>query len=116
MLIVPLPKGATHVDQYFAKRIQRIVSQEEERVLLVMFIPHESHKMVIKNFYKVTKTDVIPIDTEVMLKSSLSESTLLYSWGSAAFGKLGTGVSTPRECEHHSEFVRYDLGRSFESF
>ena len=81
-----------------------------------MFIPHESHKSIIKNFYKITKSDVIPIDTEVTLKSGLSESTLLYSWGSAAFGKLGTGVSNSKECEKHSEFVRYDLGRSFENF
>lgn len=116
MLIVPLPKGATHVDQYFAKRIQRIVSQTDDQALLVMFIPHESHKAVIKNFYKVTKTDVRPVDTEVTLKSCLSESTLLYSWGSAAYGKLGTGVASARECEGHSEFVRYDLGRSFENF
>ena len=40
MLIVPLPKGASYVDQYFAKRIQRMASQTEDRVLLVLFIPH----------------------------------------------------------------------------
>ena len=69
---------------------------------------------MIKSFYKVSKTDVVPIDTEVTLKTSMSDNTLLYSWGSAAHGKLGTGVATPKECETHSEFVRYDLGRSFE--
>lgn len=80
----------------------------------MLFIPHESHRSVIKNFYKVTKTDVIPIDTEVSLKTSMSDNTLLYSWGSAAHGKLGTGIATSKECEQHSDFVRYDLGRSFE--
>ena len=114
MLVVPLPKGATHVDQYFAKRIQRIVAASDDHALLIMFIPHESHQAVLKNFYKVTKTDVLPVDTEVTLKSCLSERTLLYAWGSAAHGKLGTGVASATECEDHSEFVRGDLGRSFE--
>ena len=59
---------------------------------------------------------MIPIDTEVSLKTSMSDNTLLYSWGSAAFGKLGTGIANPKDCETHSEFVRYDLGRSFQKY
>lgn len=45
------------------------------------------------------------------MTASLSEGTLLYSWGSAAHGKLGIGLSTEMECEAASEFVKEDLTR-----
>jgi hypothetical protein len=45
MLIVPLPRGASHVDTYYARMIQSIVSfaGEENALLTVMFISWESH-------------------------------------------------------------------------
>lgn len=52
-LIVPLPKGATSVDQFFAKRIQRMIAGMPDHSLMVLFITHESHKQLIKHFYKV---------------------------------------------------------------
>ena len=45
------------------------------------------------------------------LHCTLSEGTLLYSWGSAAFGKLGLGISSEADCEGATEFVREDLTR-----
>ena len=54
---------------------------------------------------------VTPISTEVQMTASLSEGTLLYSWGSAAHGKLGIGVSSEADCEGANEFVREDLSR-----
>lgn len=47
----------------------------------------------------------------VNMTAGLSEGTLLYSWGSAAFGKLGLGLSSEQDCESASEFVREDLAR-----
>ena len=111
-LILPLPKGASYVDQFFAKRIQRIISTVGgESSLMILFITHESHRQLVKNFYKVGKTKVMPLNSVVNMTASLSEGTLLYSWGSAAFGKLGIGLSTEDDCEGMSEFVREDLAR-----
>lgn len=110
-LIVPLPKGATHVDQFYAKRIQRIIAGMPEHSLMVLFITHESHKQLIKNFYRVLPNKVVPVATRVTMTASLSEGTLLYAWGSATHGKLGIGVSTEAECESVSEFVKEDLTR-----
>ena len=45
------------------------------------------------------------------MTATLSEGTLMYSWGSAAYGKLGVGVSSDADCEDVSEFVREDLAR-----
>ena len=45
VLIVPLPKGAAHVDQFYAKRIQRMMSSNgTEQGLVVLFITHEGHR------------------------------------------------------------------------
>lgn len=54
-MIVPLPKGATNVDQYFAKRIQRMISAYADKSLMILFISNESHQQLIRNFYKVGK-------------------------------------------------------------
>ena len=35
----------------------------------------------------------------------------MYSWGSAAYGKLGLGLGSEQDCESASEFVREDLAR-----
>ena len=43
-IVVPLPKGATHIDQFFAKRIQRIMSTLNEHCFMILFIAHESHR------------------------------------------------------------------------
>ena len=52
-LIVPLPKGAATVDQFYAKRIQRLIAGMPDHSLMVLFITHESHKQLIKHFYRV---------------------------------------------------------------
>ena len=54
----------------------------------------------------------MPINTVVNMTATLSEGTLLYTWGSAAFGKLGVGLSSLDDCEEVSEFVREDLTRT----
>lgn len=64
-LIVPLPKGCAHVDQYYAKRIQRMIGASQEKSLMILFVTHESHRQLIRNFYKVGKGIVTPISTEV---------------------------------------------------
>ena len=111
-LIVPLPKGATHIDQFFAKRIQRMISStNSDAFLMILFISHESHRQLIRNFYKVGKNSVTPINTVVNMTAGLSEGTLLYSWGSAALGKLGLGLSSDNDCIGVSEFVKEDLAR-----
>ena len=43
-LIVPLPRGCTHIDQFYAKRIQRIIAGTSETCLMILFITHESHR------------------------------------------------------------------------
>lgn len=111
LLIVPLPKGATYVDQFYAKRIQHMMACIPELSMQVVFISYESHKQLIRNFYRVSKNTVKPINTNVQLSVNLSESTLVYSWGSTAFGKLGIGISSEKDCESTSEFVKEDLGR-----
>lgn len=45
------------------------------------------------------------------MTANFCESTLAYSWGSAAFGKLGLGVSTEKDCDAAPEFIKEDLGR-----
>ena len=79
---------------------------------MILFISHESHKALLRHFYKVTPFGVTPVNTNVNVTATLSEGTLLYSWGSAAFGKLGLGVSSEKDCEEVSEFVREDLART----
>ena len=54
---------------------------------------------------------VVPVNTVVNMTAGLSEGTLMYSWGSAAYGKLGLGISSETDCEGVSEFVREDLAR-----
>ena len=61
---------------------------------MVLFISHDSHKQLLSRFYKVTPYNVTPINTVVNMTSSLSEGTLMYSWGSAAYGKLGLGLGS----------------------
>ena len=78
---------------------------------MILFISHESHRQLIRNFYKVGKNVVSPINTVVNMTAGLSEGTLMYSWGSAAFGKLGLGLSSENDCENVSEFIREDLAR-----
>jgi hypothetical protein len=88
LLIVPLPRGATHVDTYLAKTIQSLCTLDvfEKKQLAVMFINHESHQTVLRHFYKVDNDSVIRNPSEIKLSGKLSEASLLYSWGSAAFG------------------------------
>ena len=45
--------------------------------------------------------------TPVMLLASIAESTLCYSWGSAANGGLGTGIKD-KQCDMVSGFQRED--------
>ena len=52
------------------------------------------------------------INSVVNMTANLSEGTLLYSWGSAAYGKLGIGLSSQADCESMSEFVKEDLART----
>jgi len=77
----------------------------------VVFISHESHKQLIRNFYRVGTNSVKAVQTMINVSANFSESTLVYSWGSAAFGKLGLGISTLKDCASTPEFVREDLGR-----
>jgi hypothetical protein len=52
-LICYLPKGATYVDQYYAKRIQRMMSNKDNDCkAVILFIPFDSRKRVMKNFFK----------------------------------------------------------------
>ena len=110
-LVVPLPSGCRYVNMFYAKRIQQVVAAASEGSFVVLFIAHEAHKQLLRNFYKVEKDTVKPLSTVVNMTASMSEGTLLYSWGSAAFGKLGIGVSSEADCDAASEFVREDLGR-----
>lgn len=94
MLIIPLPKGATHADTYLARMLQSLRElAHPDSMLTVMFIPYDAHQLLIKQFYKVDNNMVIPTPDPVNLTAKLSEGTLLYAWGSASFGKLGNGVS-----------------------
>lgn len=112
LLIVPLPKNATYLDQFFAKRIQHMMASLPELCMQVVFITHESHRQLIRNFYRVGKNSVKAVNSNVNVYANFSESTLLYSWGSAAFGKLGIGLSTEKDCDNANEFVKEDLGRT----
>ena len=84
--------------------------------MMVLFITYESHKALIKNFYRVSHGMVVPVNTVVNVTANLSEGTLLYSWGSGYYGKLGLGLSTESDYEGVSEFVREDLSRCKASF
>lgn len=110
-LIVPLPKGAKHIDQFFAKRIQRIMSSSSDGFFMILFISYESHRELVSNFYRISKNQVVAINTVVNMTAGFSEGTLMYSWGSAAFGKLGLGLSSENDCMHVSEFMKEDLAR-----
>lgn len=88
-----------------------MISAYADKSLMILFISNESHQQLIRNFYKVGKQTVTQINTIVNVTASLSEGTLMYSWGSAAHGKLGIGLTTDEECEGVSEFVREDLCR-----
>ena len=43
-LIIPLPKSCTYIDQYFAKRIQRMVASLPDLSMMILFVTHESHR------------------------------------------------------------------------
>ena len=88
-----------------------MIAASPEKSLMILFVTHESHRQLIRNFYRVSKDTVTPISTEVQMTASFREGTLLYSWGSAAFGKLGIGISSEIDCEGANEFVREDLAR-----
>jgi len=117
-LILYLPDGATHVDLYFAKKIQDLVSKKktEDFETCILFIRYEDHKKLINSFWSISKFNeglvcLDPISNPVYLQASISESTLCYSWGSATNGKLGTGIRDWR-CDEVSGFVREDMRRT----
>jgi hypothetical protein len=97
--------------------IQSIISyaEEESGQLTIMFISYESHQQIMRHFYKVENQTVIRNPDEIMLTAKLSEGTLLYSWGSASFGKLGNGISRTSHFNTFSDFVREDLGATLET-
>ena len=82
-----------------------------ELTMQVLFISYESHKQLIRNFYRVGTTTVKAVNTNINVTANFSESTLVYTWGSAAFGKLGLGISTEKDCDASPEFIKEDLGR-----
>ena len=69
----------------------------------------------MRHFYKVEKQTVIRNPDEISVTAKLSEGTLLYSWGSASFGKLGTGIARTSQFNQSSDFVKEDLGATLES-
>jgi len=57
-IICYLPKGATYVDQYYAKRMQRLMAGKDcECKAVILFIPFISRKKVMKNFFKFEDTN-----------------------------------------------------------
>lgn len=101
---------------YYARRIQETVCRQkkEDLEVCILFIGHEDYKKLINQFWSISKTEgLILLDTSiqnVFMSASISESTLLYSWGSSMNGKLGTGVRDTK-CDEVSGFVREDLSR-----
>ena len=116
-LILYLPQGCANVDFYYARRIQEQINRlkKEDLETCVLFIQADDHKKLVNQFWSISKFGeglvcLDTVQTPVYMQASISESTLIYSWGSSTHGQLGNGVRDWR-CDEVSGFVREDMRR-----
>jgi hypothetical protein len=87
VLIISMPADCTLLDTYYARRLCQAFSRLGGS-LHIFFIKHEDKvDLISRAFTRERKTFTKLCEVKVSL--SLSEGTLLYSWGSANRGKLG---------------------------
>jgi hypothetical protein len=119
-IICYLPKGATYVDQYYAKRIQRLMDNRElDCKAVVLFIPFHQRKKLMMNWFKTDPgtNELVELEpSEVLVKADVGNRSLLYTWGSISQGKLGLGLGNPRQVTQIPEFVREDLGHAADNY
>lgn len=102
ILVLPLPKGATNLDTYYARTLCKLF-HHRGRELNIFFIKSESKQELITKVFKREKK-ILKSITSVQVSLDFSEGTLLYAWGSSRRGKLGLGQSLA-ELRGNSQFV-----------
>lgn len=98
LLLITMPPGCTYVDTSLAEYFQRVMWAKHEQETMVLFIKYED-KQEILNRAGYTGIDSKYLNGLRVKGLSMQPDSLLYSWGSAANGKLGISDSYFQEFE-----------------
>lgn len=99
LLIVTLPPDATFVDSSLAEMFMRVMWTKHGQATQVLFIKYQD-KLDILNQAGYTGCDSKYLNGLRVKSLALEPDSLLYSWGSAANGKLGISESYFQDFEN----------------
>ena len=109
-LIFAMPPNATYLDTHMAEVLQKLMAIQHQANFVILFTKFDEKQDLIKNMF-TGKGASQRLKSNIQINAEINPDSLLYSWGSTRFGKLGISdnyFSDFGEGENHAQFYLND--------
>ena len=87
-IILGLPPNATYIDTHLAEILQKLLMYKHSASAVILFVKHEDKQKLLDNLY-FGKGSTQRVKNILSISAEINPDSLLYSWGSSRYGKLG---------------------------